>query len=99
MQRGGAEKPTMSNSSVADATLAKLFTCLPVFRRWTNEPLDPELHKIIESVDEQSLLSIAVFALSRAIKESPGDDPDVRVGDTQGINFTAMSNIILGRSC
>ena len=59
----------MTKIDRTDATLAKLLACLPVFQRWSNQPLPTKLHQIIRSADEQTLLGIAVFALRRASQE------------------------------
>lgn len=61
----------MKNAHAADAAVAKLLACLPTFRRWSNRPLSPTLKKLLREADEQTLMSLAVHALHRAVKDDP----------------------------
>ncbi len=61
----------MQSGHAGDATLATLLTCVPAFQRWSNQPLDPALEKLLHEADEQTLLSIAVHALQQAATIDP----------------------------
>lgn len=53
----------MTHSEKADAAIAKLLQCLPAFRRWTNQPLERQWHKMLSHMDQQTLMSLTVHAL------------------------------------
>ena len=60
----------MNQGYLADATVAKLLACLPAFESWSDTRLDPSLKKILKEADQQTILSVAAFALRRIIDDA-----------------------------
>jgi hypothetical protein len=63
------EKSGMKSGYTADASVAMLLATVPAFQQWGNQPLDPKIHSILNNADEQTLLTIAVYALRRVTEE------------------------------
>jgi len=55
----------MNKGYQADVAVAKLLACLPAFEAWSDTPLDPGLQEILNEADQQTIMTIAVYALRR----------------------------------
>jgi len=55
----------MRSDTLTDGTVAVLFSRVPSYSRWTNEPLGADARRVLSEADEQQLMSIAVDALMR----------------------------------
>ena len=61
--------PVMNKSYQADAAVAKLLACLPAFGPWTDAPLDPSLQKLLNQADQQTIMTVAAYALRRIAQD------------------------------
>lgn len=60
----------MNKSYQADAAVAKLLACLPAFGAWSDAPLDPNLHRLLRKADQQTIMTVAVYALRRIAQDT-----------------------------
>ena len=54
-----------------DVTVAKLLACLPAFEAWSDTPLDPGLQEILNEADQQTMMTVAAYALGRIAQDTP----------------------------
>ncbi|MCC6680262.1 MAG: hypothetical protein IT445_05100 [Phycisphaeraceae bacterium] len=54
-----------SVSRQAEGRVARMLSTMPMFRKWQHQPLDPCLQRLLNELDEQTLMSLAACALLR----------------------------------